>query len=95
MAGLEAGISQGVIRAMTPDEKNRGAFRRNQIESVLREYADNAAALIAGRKYARYWPDVMPGGWPIPAEYFSVSAETLWPEVDGWPCPPPALRGGA
>lgn len=75
---------------MTPDEKNRDAFRRNQIESVLREYAGNARDLFTARKYGRYWPEVMPGGWPLPPEY---PGDELWPEVDGWPCPPPALRG--
>ena len=95
LAGLERGRILGALQVMTPDEKNRGAFRRREISERLREYANNAQERIAGRKYMRYWPTIMPGGWPIPPEIPDDDESTWWPEVDGWPCPPPALRGGA
>jgi len=94
-AGVERGILIGMIMAATPDQKNRGAFRRAQIAERLKEYAANAASLCAARVYARLWPKVMPGGWPIPPSELSDDETTWWPEIDGWPCPPPSLRGDA
>lgn len=92
-AGVEKGIVLGMLMALTPDEKNRGVFRQNEIAARLCEYARNAEQLIAVRKYGSYWPAVMPGGWPLPPPIPSDDESTYWPEVDGWPCPPPALRG--
>lgn len=40
-----------------------------------------------------YWPAAMPGGWPLPPELPSDDPSGWWPEHDGWPCPPPELRG--
>lgn len=94
-AGVERGRILGLIQAMTPDEKNRGEFRRREISERLREYANNHAVLQAERKHVRYWPSLMPGGWPLPPDVPSDDESAWWPEVDGWPCPPPALRGAA
>jgi nicotinamidase-related amidase len=94
-AGLEKGIVLGLIKAMSPDEKNRGAFRRAQIAARLAEYAANAEALYATRTYTRFWPKTMKGGWPLPPTVPSDDETTWWPEHDGWPCPPPQLRGEA
>lgn len=92
LRGLQDGILQGALMMMQPADKN--AFRKREIASRLREYAHHAAALQKGRKYMRYWPKVMPGGWPIPPTIPPNDESTYWPEADGWPCPPPALRGG-
>lgn len=78
---------------MKPDEKNKGAFRRREIAERLIEYARNAYELRRTRKYDEYWPKEMPGGWPIPPTIPSNDENTYWPEVNGWPCPPPELRG--
>lgn len=95
VAGVERGIALGAVMMLTPDEKNRGSFRRRQIAERLAEYEANAAAVVAARQYGRFWPAVMPGGWPIPPDILSDDPTTYWPEIDGWPCPPPALRGEA
>lgn len=93
--GWLTGMLRGSIMALTPDDKNKGAFRQAEIADRLTEYAANAVQLRAGRKYARFWPKEMPGGWPIPPIVPSDDESSWWPEIDGWPCPPPALRGDA
>jgi hypothetical protein len=92
-AGLQRGKIVGALSVMLPDEKNRGEFRRKEIAARLCEYANNHTELWRERKYVRFWPKTMPGGWPIPPTIPADDESTYWPEVDGWPCPPPALRG--
>lgn len=93
LAGLERGKILGALAVMSPDEKNKGAFRRREIADRLSEYARNAYELRRTRKHTQYWPKEMPGGWPIPPTIPSDDESTYWPEVNGWPCPPPELRG--
>lgn len=92
LEGLREGIARGALMMMLPEEKNRGEFRRNEIDRRMREYAHNHDELWRDRKYTRFWPKIMPGGWPIPPTIPSADESTYWPEHDGWPCPPPALR---
>lgn len=96
IAGIQRGISIGALMVMTPSEKNARAYRRQQIAKRLTEYNDNARRLHRhrdGQPWARYWPDDMPGGWPLPPAIPSDDPVDWWPEVGGWPCPPPHLRG--
>lgn len=92
LAGLRQGIMQGALMMLTPADKAK--FRKQDIARRKSEMAHSAATLQKGRKHMRYWPKIMPGGWPIPPEV-PGDESTFWPEVDGWPCPPPALRGQA
>lgn len=92
---MRRGILVGAAMMLTPDEKNKGEFRRQEMATRMREYAFNADALHTGRKHMRFWPTLMPGGWPLPPTVPSDDESTWWPEVDGWPCPPPELRGGS
>lgn len=94
-AGWAQGMLRGAIMALLPDEKNKGAFRQAEIADRLAEYAANAALIVASRKHMQFWPNIMPGGWPIPPVVPSDDESTWWPEINGWPCPPPHLRGGA
>lgn len=45
------------------------------------------------RPPSRFWPAQHPGGWPLPPDLPSSDPADWWPEDDGWPCPPPHLRG--
>lgn len=86
-AGIDRGIALGAVMALTPDEKNRDAYRAGQHAKRL------AASTPPVREPSRFWPAEMPGGWPLPPEIPPDDETLWWPEVDGWPCPPPALRG--
>lgn len=66
-------------------------LKQRQFTLRTSEMAANAAVLAESR--SRFWPKVMPGGWPIPPTVPSDDQSTWWPEDNGWPCPPPTLRG--
>lgn len=93
IAGMQHGITYGAIMAMTPDAKDAAGYRAASI--ARRRAAADAVAARRNRPVHPFWPDVMPGGWPLPPTLPSDDPADWWPEADGWPTPPPALRGPA
>lgn len=86
--GLRHGIARGMVMAL-----GTGELKAHQFALRTSEMAACAARLAESR--SRFWPHLMPGGWPIPPDILSDDETTWWPEDNGWPCPPPELRGGA
>lgn len=94
LAGVQHGIAVGAVMAMAPAEKQRAGYTRRLYEQRRAEGHAVAQRLARDRTRTPGWPDTMPGGWPLPASIPSDDPSTWWPEHNGWPCPPPALRGG-
>lgn len=92
LTGLAHGIARGAVMAMTPDQQ-RADQRRQAAIAARRARADRVAAQQP-KNPRPGWPTLMPGGWPLPPEIPPDDETLWWPEHDGWPCPPPALRGG-
>lgn len=94
IAGARKGIMIGAVMAMTPTEKTVNAYRAAQVAKRMADMAETH------RKHRpspprRFWPAIMPGGWPLPPTIPTDDPDDWWPEDDGWPCPPPSLRGEA
>lgn len=95
LAGVRYGVAYGSTMAMTPGQKDLAGYREAKVQARL-EAGEAAVARIRDRHAdRRYWPIDMPGGWPLPPGVPSDDPTDWWHEVDGWPCPPPELRGGA
>lgn len=66
-------------------------LKQRQYDQRTNDMTIAAAKLAESRP--RFWPKVFPGGWPKPPDIPSDDETTWWPEDNGWPCPPPHLRG--
>jgi hypothetical protein len=94
-------LSGGRARNLLDDAELVGTFAEHITPRMAREQriAKRRAEMDEGQACKppppRYWPAVMPGGWPLPPELPSDNPDDWWPEIDGWPCPPPELRGPA
>jgi hypothetical protein len=78
------------LRALHHDQPDPRTIRAQRVAARTRALTDAAARQPPP---PRYWPTTMTGGWPLPPELPDDAHQ--WPEVDGWPCPPPELRGPA
>lgn len=96
-------LSGGRTRNLLEDAELVATFAEHVTPKIVREQRilariaamTEAAARARNGPPPRYWPAAMPGGWPLPPELPSDDPDDWWPEDDGWPCPPPALRGPA
>lgn len=85
--GYGEGWVEGFLAASLPSD--RGAYAARRYRERLNQLNDNERPVPA----SPFWPKEMPGGWPDPPT--QPDPDGLWPEKDGWPVPPPNLRGDA
>lgn len=87
---LDMAEIEGIHDEHPPDPR---MTRQQRVAARLADMHERAERARAGKTPHPFWPTLHPGGWPLPAEIPSDNPDDWWPEVDGWPCPPPHLRG--
>jgi len=81
LSGVRYGIAYGATVAMTPDEKAKIWYHEAMVQARRAEYT----GWVRDRTPARFWPEVMPGGWPLPPPQPSDDPADWWPEDGGSP----------